>query len=79
MGFSLPLQNEGKTQTIVYAKSIWNSLDNFRNFALFVIELENVNHKFPVMYVANDFSWTERFNKISLFKYWFSLIKSDSP
>ena len=42
------------------------------------IEFENVNHKFPVMYVTNDFSWTERFDKISSFKCWFSLIKSDS-
>ena len=32
------------------------ALDNFCNFALLVTEFANFNHKFPVMYVANDFS-----------------------
>ena len=79
-GLFLSVVNKRRTQTIIifYAKSIWNSLDDFHNFALFLIEFANFNHKFPVMYVANDFSWTERFDKISSFKCWFDLIKSDS-
>ena len=35
VGCSLPLWIKGRTQTIIYEKSIWNSLDIFRNFCPF--------------------------------------------